>query len=175
MIYIFITTILDFVLSLFISSTYQHINTFFPVLFISSVPIIYHVLKNKQLFIPLLVIVGIIYDLLFSDIFLVNSYYFILYSFFVYNYYQNHYSKIINIVLISILGVVVYDIYVFFILIFIKYSLFDINDLYYKIGKSLLINFIYVNLSMVLLKSRIFGFKKRRKRVKKNRLLHNIF
>ena len=175
MIYFLITIILDFVFSLFISSTYQDISIFFPVLFIASVPVLYHLLNNKKLFLFLLVIIGIIYDFLFSDIFLVNSYYFILYGLFVYSYYQNHYLGIINIILISILGVVCYDVFVFFILVLTKYSVFDINELYYKVSRSLFISFVYVVLSIIALKSRIFGHRKRRKRVKNNIFIHNMF
>ena len=63
----------------------------------------------------------------------------------------------------------------FFILVLTKYSVFDINELYYKVSRSLFISFVYVVLSIIALKSRIFGHRKRRKRVKNNIFIHNMF
>ena len=120
-------------------------------------------------------ITGIIYDTLFSDIFLINSYFFILYGLFINNYYKKYDPKVLNILILSILGIVFYDVFIFFILILIKYSNFEIDDFYYKIMRSILINIIYVLLSIIILKSRIFGHKKRSKRGLKRHLLHNIF
>ena len=175
MIYYIISIILDFLLSSFISTTYQNINIFFPVLLVSSLPTFYIILKNKKLFFIIVLITGIIYDTIFSDIFLINSYCFILYSLFINVYYQKHNPKVLNVLLISILGIIFYDAFIFFILILTNYSSFKINDLYYKITRSILINLIYVVISMILLKSRIFGYKKRKKRGLKRNLLHNMF
>ena len=164
MIYYFITIFLDFLLSTFISSTYQDLNMFFPLILVGSLPIVYVLLKNKKLFFVLVVISGIIFDTLFSDIFLINSYYFVLYGLFINNYYNKSDVKVLNILLISVLGCVFYDVFIFFLLIFINYSDFKINYLYYKIANSILINIIYVLLSLIFFKSRIFGYKRRKKR-----------
>lgn len=175
MIYYFITIFLDFLCSTFISSAYQNIGIFFPVFLIGSLPVVYSLLKNKKIFFVLVVVTGIIYDTLFSDIFLINSYFFILYGLFIYSYYKKHDPKILNILLISVLGIVFYDMFIFFMLMFINYSSFKINDLYYKIMRSILTNIIYLLLSIIMLNSRIFGYKKRRKRKLKGYSLHNIF
>ena len=164
MIYLFITVFLDILLSSFISSAYQNINILFPLLFASAIPIIYQIIKNKKAFFILMIIISIIYDTLFSDIFLVNSYYFILYSLLINRFYQKHYPKVLNIILTSIIGIILYDIFIFFILILNNYSSFVINELYYKIIRSILINFLYVSISLIILKSRIFGHKKIRKK-----------
>ena len=175
MIYYFITIFFDFLCCTFISSVYQNINMFFPVILISSLPIFYLLLKNEKLFFIVVVVTGIIYDALFSDIFLINSYFFVLYGLFINNYYKNHNPKLFNVLIISILGVVFYDGFIFFILILTDYSSFEINDLYYKITRSIVINIIYLIISMIILNSRIFGYKKRRKKVLKKRVFHIIF
>lgn len=164
MIYIVITVLLDIFLSLFISTTYQNINMFFPFILIGAFPIFYNIIKNKKVFFLITILLGLIYDTLFSDVFLINTYYFILYSMFIYIFYNNHKASIINILLISILGTICYDIFIFFVLILIEYSTFNINDLYYKLKNSVLINLIYVVLSVFFFNSRIFGHKKRKKR-----------
>ena len=165
MIYFFVTIFLDFLFSSFISSAFQNINIFFPVILVGSLPIFCILLKNKKLFFVLIVITGIIYDTLFSDVFLINSYYFILYSLLINSYYKKHNPKVLNILIISMLGVAFYDVFVFFMLIFINYSSFVIDDLYYKITRSILVNTIYTLLSIIILKGRIFWYKKRRKKV----------
>lgn len=174
MIYFFITIFLDFFFSSFISLAYQNISIFFPVLLIGALPVVYVLLKNKKSFFILIVVTGIVYDTIFSDIFLINSYFFILYGLFIYSYYKKHDYRLLNMLLISVLGIVFYDVFIFFMLIFANYSNFVINDLYYKIIRSILINIIYVLLSILLLNSRIFGYKKRRKRKLKGYLFHNI-
>ena len=133
MIYLFISIILDIITSNIITTTYQNINYFFPMILVSSIPITYSLIKNKKILLIILIILGLIYDLLYSDIFLINTYYFILYYLFLHVFYQNRKTNYFNIILISVLGFIIYDIYVFLILILLDYSYFEIEYLYYKI------------------------------------------
>ena len=167
MIYLFISIILDIITSNIITTTYQNINYFFPMILVSSIPITYSLIKNKKIFLIILIILGLIYDLLYSDIFLINTYYFILYYLFLHVFYQNRKTNYFNIILISVLGFIIYDIYVFLILILLDYSYFEIEYLYYKIFHSFILNFLYVIISIIILKSRIFSYKKHRRKVKK--------
>ena len=160
MIYIFITFILDILFSNIISLAYQNINYFFPLLLVSSIPIFYLLIKNNLKFFTIIIIIGLLYDLLYSDIFLINTYYFLLYSFFIYIFYLNKKITFLNIFLLSFLGIILYDTFIFFILIFLDYSTFKIQYLYYKELRSILVNIIYIIFSYLLLKSRIFGSKK---------------
>ena len=164
MIYIIITTLIDITSSVLISTTYQNINIMFPLIIVGSFPIFYNIIKKKKFFFITITILGIIYDTLFSDVFLINTYYFILYSLFIHAFYQKHNQSIINIVLISVIGTTIYDIFIFFTLILIHYSYFKITDLYYKIENTILFNLIYLVLSIIVLNSRIFAIKKRKKR-----------
>lgn len=163
MIYFFITVCLDLFLSTFVSSTYQNISIYFPCVLIGIIPIIYHVFRSKRLFVIVMLILGTFYDLLFSDIFLVNTYYFLLCAVFSYFYFKGHKASFLNIFILSICFTCFYDIFVFFILILTNYSKFTIYELYYKIKNTILINFIYTALVLFLLKSRIFGYKKKKK------------
>ena len=136
----------------------------FPLVIVGSIPIFYNLIKNKKIFFISIIVLGFIYDTLFSDILLVNTYYFILYSLFIYIYYENHKTSIINIFLISIIGTIFYDVFIFSVLILTKYSTFDITELYYKIENTIPFNLIYLTISIILLNSRIFPIKKRKKR-----------
>lgn len=160
MIYLLISLFLDIGLSNLIETSYQNINYFFPLILISSFPIIYLLIKNKKLFFIIIISLGLIYDTLYSDIFLLNTYYFTLYALFLNIFYKNKKANLLNVIIISTLGFIIYDIYIFFILIFLNYSLFTINYLSYKLIHSFIINFIYILLSVLILKSRIFCSKK---------------
>lgn len=164
MIYLIITIFLDIISSVFISTTYQNINIFFPFILIGAFPLFYSVVKNKKVFFLVIIVLGVIHDTLFSDIFLINTYYFLLYSLFIYAFYSNHKPSVLNVLLISVIGTLTYDIFVFFILVLTNYSTFKIEDLYYKIKNTVLTNLIYITTSMVFLNSRKFGSEKRKKR-----------
>ena len=164
MIYILFTFILDLCLCSFICVSFQNIDFLFPSVLVVSVPIFYNLVKDKKLFFLIMLILGIIYDTLFSDIFLVNTYYYLLFGFFIYVFYENHSISFINLIIISVLGLFFYDIFVFFILIFTDYAFFSFNNLLYKLERTFLLNLIYLLFSILILKGRIFGLKRSKKR-----------
>lgn len=165
MIYQVTSFLLDIIFSMSLPSAYQNISYFYPLLFIGCIPISYLLTKNKKYFFLLIVILGIIYDLLFSDIPLLNLYYFVFYGLFLYIFYNNKEKSYLNIILISIIGIIFYDFYLFLILNLTKYASLKIEFLNYKIIHSLALNIIYILISIFLLKGRIFGYKKRRKKL----------
>lgn len=164
MIYLIISFFLDIIFSLSFPLAYQNISYFFPIILISSFTIGYSLIKNKKMFFCLVIVFGIIYDLLYSDIALLNLYYFSLYSLFIYIFYNNKNKSYFNIILISTLGIIFYDFYLFLILNLLNYSVLKIDYLYYKIVHSLFFNIIYILLSVLILKSRIFGYNNYRKK-----------
>lgn len=159
MIYLLISIILDITASTLITSTYQNINYLFPQILVSSLTISYLLIKNKKLYFIIITLLGLIYDILYSDIFLINTYFFLLQGLFLQAFYKNKEQTPLNVSLISILTFIFYDIYIFFTLILLKEETFKITELYYKISHSLILNIIYITLSLVLLKSRIFTYK----------------
>lgn len=159
MIYLLISIILDITASTLITSTYQNINYLFPQILVSSLTISYLLIKNKKLYFIIITLLGLIYDILYSDIFLINTYFFLLQGLFLQAFYKNKEQTPLNVILISILTFIFYDIYIFFTLILLKEETFKITELYYKISHSLILNIIYITLSLVILKSRIFTYK----------------
>ena len=159
MIYLLISIILDITASTLITSTYQNINYLFPQILVSSLTISYLLIKNKKLYFITITLLGLIYDILYSDIFLINTYFFLLQGLFLQAFYKNKEQTPLNVILISILTFIFYDIYIFFTLILLKEETFKITELYYKISHSLILNIIYITLSLVILKSRIFTYK----------------
>lgn len=159
MIYLLISIILDITASTLITSTYQNINYLFPQILVSSLTISYLLIKNKKLYFIIITLLGLIYDILYSDIFLINTYFFLLQGLFLQAFYKNKEQTPLNVSLVSILTFIFYDIYIFFTLILLKEETFKITELYYKISHSLILNIIYITLSLVILKSRIFTYK----------------
>ena len=148
MIYLIISTIIDLLLSTNITNTYQNLNYFFPLILITSLPISYLLTKNKIIFFIAIIIIGIIYDLLYSDIPLINLYFLILLTLLTKIFYQNKKPTTLNITILTLIGVITYDLYLSLILILTKTQNITINDI------------IYLILSLIILKSRIFGSKK---------------
>lgn len=160
MIYLIISTIIDLLLSTNITNTYQNLNYFFPLILITSLPISYLLTKNKIIFFIAIIIIGIIYDLLYSDIPLINLYFLILLTLLTKIFYQNKKPTTLNITSLTLIGVITYDLYLSLILILTKTQNITINDIIYKETHSLILNIIYLILSLIILKSRIFGSKK---------------
>ena len=160
MIYLIISTIIDLLLSTNITNIYQNLNYFFPLILITSLPISYLLTKNKIIFFIAIIIIGIIYDLLYSDIPLINLYFLILLTLLTKIFYQNKKPTTLNITILTLIGVITYDLYLSLILILTKTQNITINDIIYKETHSLILNIIYLILSLIILKSRIFGSKK---------------
>ncbi len=160
MIYLIISSVIDILLSTNITNEYQNINYFFPLILISSIPISYTLIKQKKLFFILLIILGILYDLLYSNVPLINLYYFLLVGLLINIYYANKKPTILNIFILSTISFLLYDTYIALTLILTNNINITIQDIIYKTTHSLLTNIIYITLSLIILKSRILGYKK---------------
>lgn len=160
MIYLIVSVFFDMIFSNIVSLSFQNISYLFPLFFISSIPICFFTIKNKKIFFCAICLFGILYDLLYSDVVLINFYYVLLYGFFVYIFYFNRRVSFFNIVFVCLFGFILYDFYICVVLILINYSSFSIYDILYKNLHSFIINFIYVMLSIYIFRSRIFGYKR---------------
>lgn len=162
MICLLISFILDILFGYFTSDGYFHLNLFFPLIFISSIPVSYILEKNKKLFLIFLIFLAVLYDLLFSSIFFINTFFVILYYLIIRFIYNEIKVSVFNLLIISTLGFVSYDIYIFLFVNLLDYATFSNYDLYYKLYNSFLINFLYIVLVIILNRSRIFGFKNKK-------------
>lgn len=137
----FIIIILDGLLVYFIPSYFNELNYFYPMLSITYLVFLYGYSKK---YLKTSFILGFIYDLLYSNIFLYNSLIFLLLGKInkkIFNYLQiNLFNKII----ILILNIIIYDSINFLIIYFSKYNYVLFNDLIYKILHSLLLNILFI-------------------------------
>lgn len=160
MIYLFVSFLLDILISNVSLTTFSNLNYIFPNILVVSFPISFILIKNKKLYFFLIIILGLIYDTLYSDIFFINTYFFVLYSLSLYVFYKNRKVTVLNIILTSVFCFILYDLFIFFLLILLKISNFKIDDLYYKLLHSFILNYTYILISILILKSRIFSYKK---------------
>ena len=147
-----IIVFLDGIVTYYIPSYFNKINIFYPMLTISLIPFLYS--YNIKDYYKLCFIIGIIYDLLYSHLFLFHGLFFLLLSKInikIMKYFNN--SLLLYLFLI-ILNIVLYDTTLFLLTYLSNYQIILFSDLLYKIRNSLLLNvlsgFVYY-----------FWFKKR--------------
>lgn len=141
--------ILDGLLIYSLPNLFNDINLFYPYLTITYIVSVYgyskKYLKNS-------LILGFIYDLLYSNIFLYNAFFFLLLSKInnkIFNYLHNN---LFNKVIVLIINIILYDTINYLIIYFSKYNIVYFNDLVYKIINSLLLNILVIFILDFLLK-----------------------
>lgn len=144
MIYFVVSVILDILLSLVIPSN----SLFLPLIFVTSIPLLYIILGKKTYYI-LLILNGVLYDLLYSDLILLYVLLFIILG--VINFFVNK-KKIFSILYTFLLNTFVYNL-----LYFIIYNKTLNIRFLYILGSSYLLNLLYLFISLIVLKSHILS------------------
>lgn len=148
-----LTIILDGVIMYFIPNYFNKLNYFYPMLTISLIPFIYSSKKRYYL----LISVGIIYDILYSNIFLYHVILFIILinlDIKIIKWFKN---SLILFILLAILNIIVYDTISFLLIILTNYSDIGIHDLIYKIDHSLILNIMSVFVFWFLFKKELLS------------------
>ena len=145
---------LDGIIIYFIPSYFNNINYFYPMLTISIIPFSYLCSKKKIYF--LVFFIAIIYDLLYSNIFLYNT---ILFTFFInidIKIIKSFKDSLLLFILLAILNIIIYDVISFLLIILTSYQSVSIYDLIYKIDHSLLLNIMSVFVFWFLFKKNTY-------------------
>ena len=152
MIYLVITIFLDIIFSLIIPSN----SLFLPLFFVSSLPFLYMIFSKKSYYI-ILVIVGFIYDLFYSDLMFLYVLVFLILGFVTMMIYKR---EVLSILFTFIVNVVLY-----YLICFTLYFVFGLTNFDYRflsiLGSSFILNIIYIFISMFVLKSHIFFTRKK--------------
>ena len=130
--------IIDGLIIYFIPSYFNKLNYFYPMLTISLIPFIYFTNKKYNYF--LITVIGIIYDILYSNIFLFNVILFIIIvnlDILISKYFKN---KFFLFLLLTLFNIIIYDLISFILVIITNYQTVTIYDLLYKINHSILLN-----------------------------------
>ena len=139
-----IAIFLDGIISYYFDGSFHHLNYFYPMLTVSLIPFLKNNLKDYY---RLSCILGMIYDLLYSHLFLFNTFLFFLLSKIDSKILKSFKENLLSYLFLVILNILVYDMISFLLIFFTQYQRIGINDYFYKIEHSLILNigfsFIY--------------------------------
>lgn len=145
--------ILDGILVYFIPSYFNKLSYFYPMLTVSLLPFLFR--NNLKDYYKLCFIIGVIYDLLYSNIFLYNAFLFLLLGKIdskILKYFSDSFVLYFFVVFVNI---VLYDSITFLLVFITSYQSVSFNDLIYKIKSSLLLNMLSVFVYYFLCKKKI--------------------
>ena len=90
---------------------------------------------------------GVLYDLVFTDLYIVDGIIYLLFGFII----KNIKVNIINNILISVLFIIFYQVLLFIIFNITKYQIYSINELLFIIPHYFIINIIYIIISSFIM------------------------
>lgn len=143
--------ILDGLIIYYIPSYFNNISYLYPMLTISFIPFL---IKKKNSTPYIIIIIGLLYDLLYSNIVLYNVFLFFMLAYI--NNLISHYFKdsLLLFISLGVINIVIYDTITFLLVIITSYQTITLNDLLYKIENSLLLNIMSIIIFYFLLKKR---------------------
>ena len=149
----FIIILLDYLISYFSFNYFNNINMFFPMLTLTYIVFLYKKIKLKK-YLKIVIIAGIIYDLLFSNMAFFNTLIFYLFSKILIKVDKViRYNTLVSLILL-IFFIFSYDL-ILYILIFISaYNSINIIELVYKFKNSLVLNISFYVLLMIILNNK---------------------
>lgn len=127
------------------------LNFFYPMLTISLIPFLCH---NKKKIYLMIFFLGLIYDLLYSNIFLYHVILFLI-LFTIDEVIIKYFNRsLLLFILLAILNILIYDSITFLLVLLSSYANVTIYDLIYKIKNSILLNILSVFVYYFLFKKR---------------------
>lgn len=157
MILALISFICDGVLSLLISQN----SLFIPLLSIMSLIVVYPHLKNKQSIVMIGGILGLLYDIVYTQTLFFNTILFVCLSLIILLFYKYVPFNIVNSYFLAILLIFLFRICSYLVLTFFYQSSFNWTALFKSIYSSLIINFVYLLIVPFIL-NKIGGRKKKK-------------
>lgn len=140
---IILALILDGIIIYFIPNNFNNIIFIYPMLTVSIIPFIHAFIKKKN-YLKYVFIIGIIYDLLYYNIFLYNAFIFLFLGKINNKYFNICNHNYLNNILIVIINIIIYDLINFIMIYITKYSIVTFNDLFYKIYNSFFLNILVI-------------------------------
>lgn len=146
-----ISFILDGILTNFLP--YIDLSLFTPLLTLTSIFLVYPFFKKKEVkYFIIVAIVGILYDLFYTNLLFFNCFLFLLIGYITKLIYKNLEISPIKIILYIIGIISVYEIVTALIILILNLVPVTISKVFYKITHSLLLNIIYAEVIYLILK-----------------------
>ncbi len=144
---IIISLILDGLLTNFFPFTIGNLSIFTPLLTIVSLFSIYpFYLKNSNKYYMIAIIMGIVYDLFYTNLLFLNGILFLILSIMIKYLYKNFEVNHLNIILYVIILITIYEGLQAGLIIIFNLVPMSFSKLFYKISHSLLLNIIYAEI-----------------------------
>ena len=156
---ILVTILLDFLISYFIPSYFNSLNLFYPMLTLTLVVFLYNKIDFKNYF-KVVFLMGLLYDLIFSYIFLFNALVFLMFAKIVKKVDKYIRCNLFVSLILVVIFIFLYDLILFFLVKISNYSLVTFSDLVYKFKNSLILNILYFLFLSFWLKNKDFKDKK---------------
>lgn len=148
-----ISIILDGILTNYLPYLVNDLSLFTPLLTVVSIFILYPLNRKKETkFFILMFIIGIIYDLLYTNLLFLNGLLFVLIAFISKIIYKNFETSYFKLIIYTILIIVIYESVYAGILFIYRVVPITIYKLFYKISHTLILNIIYTELLYFIIK-----------------------
>ncbi len=149
---VLISLLLDGILNNTLPYMKDNLSFFTPLITIISLLIVYpfYYKKNSKYYLTA-IILGLIYDLLYTNMLFLNSILFLAIALLIKIIYKNIELNYLNIILYIILTIITYEISQYILIIIFNLTSITINQLFYKISHSLLLNIIYGELLYLII------------------------
>lgn len=148
-----ISIILDGILTNYLPYLVNDLSLFTPLLTVVSIFILYPLNRKKETkFFILMFIVGIIYDLLYTNLLFLNGLLFFLIAFISKIIYKNFETSYFKLIIYTIFIIVIYESLYAGILFIYRVVPITIYKLFYKISHTLILNIIYTELLYFIIK-----------------------
>ena len=144
--------LLDGLITYYIPSYFNKINSLYPMLTVSLIPFLYT--NNLKKYYYKILFLGIIYDLLYTDVFLYNVIIFLFIGIIDIKLLKYFSNSLILYFILMIINIFVYDSISFIFVLLTNYQLVNIFDLVYKIKNSLLLNIMSIFVYWFIFKKR---------------------
>ncbi len=153
LIIIIISLILDGVLTNFLPFLVNDLSLFTPLLTLVSIFIIYPFFRKKESrFYLILFIVGIIYDLLYTNLLFFNAILFLVTGILTKVIYKNFEINFLKIMIYSVILITTYEILTALIILIFNLVPITITKVIYKISHSVLLNIVYIEILYLIIK-----------------------
>lgn len=163
-IYTIISFLLDGLISNFISINIVDPSYFRTIYSVISLVISYHFFENDSKYLKILIIIGILFDIVYTNTFLLNVFIFTIIYLFIkkINIYIS--NNILTINLKTILAITIYHTLSYLILLLANYSNYSFNLLTMILLRSIIMTIIYTTISYLIIKK--IYYKKYYKKIK---------
>lgn len=161
-----IILILDYLLIYYIPSYFSNLNLLYPMLTLVYIIFLYHKMPYKK-YLKRVILIGFIYDLLFSYIFLFNTLLFLFLAKIMKKINRYIRYNMITDILFLIFFIFLYDFILFILVNITYYNKVNIGSLFYKFKNSIILNLIFYFL-LVFLDGKLKGKDNYRGKLVKN-------